>query len=64
VERTGTRVIYGAGVSFFVPAGGIKRATVSWQRTGFEWLYRALRKPRRLDKHYLTTNLDFTAIVV
>jgi N-acetylglucosaminyldiphosphoundecaprenol N-acetyl-beta-D-mannosaminyltransferase len=62
--RTGARVVHGVGGSFDVLAGVVKRAPASWQRTGFEWLYRALQEPRRLGKRYLTTNLAFTALVL
>jgi N-acetylglucosaminyldiphosphoundecaprenol N-acetyl-beta-D-mannosaminyltransferase len=62
-ERTGARVIHGVGGSFDVLAGVVKRAPESWQRAGFEWLYRALQEPRRLGRRYLTTNLAFTALV-
>lgn len=36
----------GAVFDFF--AGTLKRAPVSWQKNGFEWLYRILREPRRM----------------
>lgn len=63
-ERTGAKVIHGVGGSFDVLSGLVRRAPESWQRAGFEWLYRALQEPRRLGKRYLTTNLSFTALVL
>ncbi|MCX5054083.1 MULTISPECIES: WecB/TagA/CpsF family glycosyltransferase [unclassified Streptomyces] len=57
--RTGARVVHGVGGSFDILAGVTKRAPVSWQRWGLEWLYRALQEPRRLGRRYLTTNLSF-----
>jgi N-acetylglucosaminyldiphosphoundecaprenol N-acetyl-beta-D-mannosaminyltransferase len=62
--RTGARVVHGVGGSFDVLAGVVKRAPESWQRAGFEWLYRALQEPRRLGGRYLTTNLAFLALVL
>jgi len=61
--RTGARVVHGVGGSFDVLAGVVKRAPRVWQRTGFEWLYRALQEPRRLGGRYLTTNIAFVALV-
>jgi N-acetylglucosaminyldiphosphoundecaprenol N-acetyl-beta-D-mannosaminyltransferase len=40
-------VAIGVGGSFDVLAGRISRAPRWMQRAGFEWLYRALREPRR-----------------
>jgi N-acetylglucosaminyldiphosphoundecaprenol N-acetyl-beta-D-mannosaminyltransferase len=57
--RTGARVVHGVGGSFDILAGVTKRAPVSWQRWGLEWLYRALQEPRRLGRRYLTTNAAF-----
>ncbi|WP_405670214.1 WecB/TagA/CpsF family glycosyltransferase [Streptomyces sp. NBC_01530] len=57
--RTGARVVHGVGGSFDILAGVTKRAPVSWQRWGLEWLYRALQEPRRLGRRYLTTNVSF-----
>jgi N-acetylglucosaminyldiphosphoundecaprenol N-acetyl-beta-D-mannosaminyltransferase len=63
-ERTGAKVVHGVGGSFDVLAGVVKRAPESWQRAGFEWLYRAVQEPRRLGRRYLTTNLSFAALVL
>jgi N-acetylglucosaminyldiphosphoundecaprenol N-acetyl-beta-D-mannosaminyltransferase len=57
--RTGARVVHGVGGSFDILAGITKRAPVSWQRWGVEWLYRVLQEPRRLGRRYLTTNAAF-----
>ncbi|MBG0563935.1 WecB/TagA/CpsF family glycosyltransferase [Actinoplanes aureus] len=61
--RTGAKVVHGVGGSFDVLAGVVKRAPLAWQRTGFEWLYRALQEPRRLGRRYLTTNVAFAGLV-
>ncbi len=62
-QRSGASVVHGVGGSFDVLAGVVKRAPVSWQRLGLEWLYRALQEPRRLGGRYLSTNMAFLAIV-
>lgn len=36
----------GAVFDFF--AGTLQRAPVSWQKNGFEWLYRIIKEPRRM----------------
>lgn len=61
--RTGAKVVHGVGGSFDVLAGVVKRAPRIWQRTGLEWLYRALQEPRRLGRRYLTTNIAFIGLV-
>jgi N-acetylglucosaminyldiphosphoundecaprenol N-acetyl-beta-D-mannosaminyltransferase len=52
-------VMIGVGAAFDYHAGTIQRAPVSWQRNGFEWLYRLLMEPRRLLKRYAVTNTFF-----
>ena len=52
----------GAVFDFF--AGTAKRAPVRWQDTGFEWLYRLLREPRRMWRRYIIGNAEFVSIVV
>lgn len=63
-KRTGARLIHGVGGSFDVLAGVVKRAPLTWQRLGIEWLYRALQEPRRLGPRYLRTNATFVGLVV
>lgn len=52
-------VIHGVGGSFDVVAGVVERAPESWQKSGFEWLYRVKQEPGRLWKRYLVTNILF-----
>lgn len=52
-------VMIGVGAAFDYHAGTIKRAPLSWQRHGFEWLYRLLSEPRRLFFRYFFTNTWF-----
>lgn len=46
-------VFIGVGASFEFLAGIVPRAPAWMQRTGFEWLYRLLKEPKRLWRRYL-----------
>jgi len=52
-------VCHGVGGSFDVFAGKVKRAPLTWQRLGLEWLYRVVQEPRRMWRRYLVTNTIF-----
>ena len=52
--HTGT---IGAVFDFF--AGTAKRAPLSWQRHGLEWLYRLIHDPKHLWKRYVVGNALF-----
>lgn len=52
-------VMIGVGAAFDYHAGTLSRAPASWQRLGFEWLYRLLCEPTRLAGRYLLTNTVF-----
>jgi N-acetylglucosaminyldiphosphoundecaprenol N-acetyl-beta-D-mannosaminyltransferase len=52
------------GGSFDVYAGKVKRAPLSWQRYGMEWLYRLLQEPGRMWKRYLVTNSLFCWLII
>ncbi len=52
-------VMLGVGAGFDFHAGTIERAPESFQRAGFEWLYRLAKDPKRLFKRYLVTNTKF-----
>jgi N-acetylglucosaminyldiphosphoundecaprenol N-acetyl-beta-D-mannosaminyltransferase len=56
-------VCHGVGGAFDVLAGAVQRAPLSWQRLGFEWLYRLLQEPRRMWRRYLVTNVLFVGLV-
>ena len=56
-------IVHGVGGSFDVLAGVVKRAPVSWQNAGFEWLYRVLQEPGRMWRRYLVTNTKFVWLV-
>jgi N-acetylglucosaminyldiphosphoundecaprenol N-acetyl-beta-D-mannosaminyltransferase len=46
-------VFIGVGASFEFLAGIVPRAPVWMQKSGFEWLYRLLKEPKRLWRRYL-----------
>lgn len=52
----------GAVFDFF--AGTTKRAPQTWQRMGFEWLYRLLAEPRRMWRRYIIGNAKFLYYIV
>ena len=52
-------LMVGVGAAFDFHAGTVKQAPRWVQRSGFEWLYRLCREPRRLWKRYLTNNPKF-----
>lgn len=47
---TGAHLMVGLGGALDVFAGAVRRAPVSWQRMGLEWLYRLLSQPSRLGR--------------
>jgi N-acetylglucosaminyldiphosphoundecaprenol N-acetyl-beta-D-mannosaminyltransferase len=63
-NQMGVPVCHGVGGSFDVLAGKVRRAPLTWQRLGLEWLYRVKQEPRRLWRRYLVTNTLFCAIVL
>jgi N-acetylglucosaminyldiphosphoundecaprenol N-acetyl-beta-D-mannosaminyltransferase len=52
-------VAIGVGAALPVYAGVRRRAPVSMQRNGLEWLYRLGQEPGRLWKRYLPSNALF-----
>jgi N-acetylglucosaminyldiphosphoundecaprenol N-acetyl-beta-D-mannosaminyltransferase len=54
----------GVGAAFDFVAGTVKEAPTMIQKSGFEWLYRLAREPRRLWRRYLFGNLQFIAATV
>ena len=53
--------LIGVGAAFDFHAGVVKQAPLWMQRSGFEWVYRLCREPRRLWRRYLRTNPAFVA---
>jgi N-acetylglucosaminyldiphosphoundecaprenol N-acetyl-beta-D-mannosaminyltransferase len=52
-------VLVGVGAAFDYHAGTLPRAPLWMQRTGFEWLYRLAKEPKRLWRRYLSSNGAF-----
>jgi N-acetylglucosaminyldiphosphoundecaprenol N-acetyl-beta-D-mannosaminyltransferase len=48
--RLGVPVCIGVGGSFDIISGRLRRAPAWMQRCGLEWLYRAVREPKRLPR--------------
>jgi N-acetylglucosaminyldiphosphoundecaprenol N-acetyl-beta-D-mannosaminyltransferase len=59
----GVPFVMGVGGSIDVVAGITRRAPLSWQRLGLEWLYRLLQEPRRMFGRYARTNGTFIWLV-
>jgi N-acetylglucosaminyldiphosphoundecaprenol N-acetyl-beta-D-mannosaminyltransferase len=57
-------VCHGVGGAFDVVAGKTKRAPLSWQRLGLEWLYRVVQEPGRMWRRYLVTNTLFCGMIL
>jgi len=63
-DQLGVPVCHGVGGSFDVLAGKVRRAPLTWQRLGLEWLYRVKQEPRRLWRRYLVTNSWFCGLLI
>ena len=53
------KILLGVGAAFDFHAGRVKQAPRWIQRSGFEWLYRTCKEPRRLWKRYTRYNPRF-----
>lgn len=53
----------GVGAVFDFLAGTVDEAPTAVQGTGFEWLYRLVKEPRRLWRRYLIGNTRFLRVV-
>jgi N-acetylglucosaminyldiphosphoundecaprenol N-acetyl-beta-D-mannosaminyltransferase len=62
-ERLGVGMAIGVGGSFEVMAGRKRRAHPVIQAIGMEWMFRLVQEPRRLFWRYLSTNLQFGALL-
>lgn len=63
-SHLGVPFIMGVGGSFDVLSGHVKRAPVSMQRLGLEWLYRTYQEPRRMWLRYCKTNTIFAGMML
>jgi N-acetylglucosaminyldiphosphoundecaprenol N-acetyl-beta-D-mannosaminyltransferase len=59
----GAEFVMGVGGAVDVIAGLTRRAPVTWQRLGLEWLFRLLQEPRRMFTRYAVTNTRFAFMV-
>lgn len=57
-------VMLGVGAAFDFHSGRVKQAPYWIQRSGFEWLYRTCREPKRLLKRYIVANTKFTFKII
>lgn len=57
--RLDAKILLGVGAAFDFHAGRVAQAPRWIQRSGFEWLYRTVREPRRLWRRYATNNPRF-----
>lgn len=62
-QELATPAILGVGGSFDVLAGAVRRAPTWMQTSGLEWLWRLAQEPRKLWRRYLTTNVQFLALL-
>lgn len=60
----GVPVSIGVGGAIDVIAGMAGRAPYWMQRSGFEWLWRLLKEPRRLWKRYLIDDMQFFRLIL
>lgn len=63
-DSLGVPFIMGVGGSFDVIAGHVRRAPITMQSMGLEWLYRIYQEPRRMWWRYAKTNTLFAAILI
>lgn len=47
-DRLCCKIFMGVGGSFDVISGNVRRAPEKWQKSGFEWLYRLIKEPKRI----------------
>ena len=59
VSKLEAKLFLGVGAAFDFHAGRVAQAPRWIQRSGFEWLYRTLREPKRLWKRYAINNPRF-----
>ena len=62
-ERLSCRVMMGIGGSLDVFAGVTERAPESWQKLGFEWLYRLIKEPKRFFRMLALPKFAITVLL-
>jgi len=63
-EKLNVPVSLGIGVSFELVSNMVRRAPVSMQRLGLEWLFRLVMEPKRLWQRYVIGNPYFIWLVI
>ena len=63
-DSLGVPFCMGVGGTFDVVAGHVRRAPLTWQRLGLEWLFRLLQEPRRMFWRYAYTNVIFAGLLL
>ncbi len=58
-QSPGKFITLGVGAAFDFLSGQVKQAPKSWQRAGFEWLWRLGHEPGRLAKRYAVSVPSF-----
>jgi N-acetylglucosaminyldiphosphoundecaprenol N-acetyl-beta-D-mannosaminyltransferase len=58
------RTFIAVGAAFDFLAGVVSEAPLFLQNSGFEWLYRLYREPRRLWRRYLISNAHFLILAL
>ena len=56
-------LMIGLGGCLDLMAGRVKRAPVSWQKIGLEWLYRLIQEPRRIGRMIKLPQILFLALI-
>lgn len=63
-RRLNAAVLIGVGAAFTMQAGMVREAPKWIQPTGFEWVYRLVKEPRRLGPRYLKSHPAFVRAIV
>jgi len=63
-EKLPNSIMIGLGGSFDVWSGVSKRAPVIYQKLGLEWLYRAIKEPKRFKRIFPTIPLFILKVLV
>ncbi len=63
LPRLDRGVLIGVGAAFDLLSGQIRQAPAAVRHSGFEWLWRLLREPRRLGPRYLRNGPLFLSLI-
>ena len=62
--RLPVKLMVGVGAAFDLLSGNLTEAPDWMKRTGFQWLYRLIKEPRRLWRRYLKNNPLFIILTI